>query len=389
MKTQKWSVCKEGNTFNIKRWVVLDNGEKKVERLKVSENREYQMLKRKHKAGEVGREEFEQLVTKLNWRQIKEEEARNNWNIRCAFLGNNTFEEFSAWIDEINDRPMYKIGHLGRINNHVFEFFLRQNNIVDYTQWRRNENQRKFVDWLVEKGLSVSTIDQCRDSANLFIKYLSELSDGQIDYRDFKLTFPSLTRKKKYKIETLRKRKMSKKDRVRNEGQYIPDEHFFMMIDGCDSYLIPLIHISYYYGLRLSECLAVVEKNYRKNYLLISEQAKNKTENTWLKGVEARKSPHFDLDLKTKKHTLTLIKTIKKNRVHPTTVTKDFGRLMKELNLNYKFHDLRGTWITNLSLQGIQPELIRQAAGHTDIRTTNRYLRDPHVDAEGDELFSA
>ena len=97
--------------------------------------------------------------------------------------------------------------------------------------------------------------------------------------------------------------------------------------------------------------------------------------------------PHFQLDMETKKKTYEHIKYIPENRVNPTTVSRDFKKLMNMLSMNYRFHDLRGTWITNLSLQGINSELIRQAAGHRDMSTTQRYLRDPHVSELGDRVF--
>jgi len=291
--------------------------------------------------------------------------------------------KFTEWLEERSDNNKYNKDILTRLARYVRPFFKD----IKVTNWCRNENQRGWLEGLVDDGLSVSTIEACRNAGNMYLRYCSELSDGKLQYNNIRLTLPSLTAKRKYKIETERKLKMKKVDVVRMEGQYIKDLDFVIMMENSEGYLRSLIWLSYHYGLRLAECLAILPENYRKDYLLVKEQAHSKTENKYLKGVLERKVPHFNLTIEKQKETFEILKTIPDNRVNPTTVSRDFRNLTKRLKMNYRFHDLRGTWITNLSLEGINNELIRQAAGHRDMSTTQRYLRDPHVSEMGDRAF--
>lgn len=291
--------------------------------------------------------------------------------------------KLEQWLQERNDNTKYNNDILSRFARYVFPFF----NDKEVDTWCRNENQRAWLDGLIEQGLSVSTIEACRNSANMYLRFKSEMSDGILQYNNIRLTLPSLTSKRRYKIETERKARMKKQDVERIEGQYITDMDMVIMLENCEGYLRSLIWISYHYGLRLAECIAILPENYRNDYLLVKEQAASQHTNKYLKGVLARKVPHFNLEIYIKKKTCEIIKEIPNNRVNPTTVSRDFRKLMKYLKMNYRFHDLRGTWITNLSLQGVNSELIRQAAGHRDMSTTQRYLRDPHVSEMGDRAF--
>jgi integrase len=291
--------------------------------------------------------------------------------------------KLTHWLQERNDNRRYNNDIITRLTRYVLPYYGDK----EITTWARNEYQRGWLDSLEEQGLSVSTIEICRNAANMYLRFHAEESDGEIQYSSIRLTLPTLTKKRKYKIEVARKEAMRKADVVRMEGQYITDIDIDLILGNCEGYMRALIWVSYHYGLRLAECLACLGDDYKNDYLLVSEQASSKYENKYLKGVLARKVPHFELSDIKKKATFQILKTIKEKRVNPTTVSRDFKKLMKDLHMNYRFHDLRGTWITNLSLNDINSELIRQAAGHQDMATTQRYLRDPHVCEHGSKVF--
>lgn len=48
-----------------------------------------------------------------------------------------------------------------------------------------------------------------------------------------------------------------------------------------------------------------------------------------------------------------------------------------------KFHDLRATFITNLLARGVALARVMAVVGHTQIKTTNVYLRKAGVDVQG------
>jgi len=380
---QKWSVCQENNHFNIKRWLFNPHGSKKLQRLLIVENEAYRHLKSK----KAKRGEFEKLCLILNEKLLKEKENKETWNIDCDFINGNISEKYKKWLSEYCANKQSNKTTVGHLNKYFIEYYLRLNDIKDFTEWRRNENQREFLQWVIDQGKSLSTINAIRSSANSFLKFLSEKSNGEIDYRDIRLTLPSLTPKKMAQIEQNRKSRMAGKDVERAEGQYINQDDFKIILKNCKNYLKPLIYISYYYGLRASESQAVLRKNYKEGYFLIEEQLENIENNRLLKGVLKRKVLHFKLKRGVKLNTYHYLKDIKNNRVHPSTMSKDFSEHMKELGMNFNFHDLRGTWITNLFLQGEVPVVIQMAAGHKNIKVTMGYLRDPLKKVKEDKQF--
>ncbi len=48
-----------------------------------------------------------------------------------------------------------------------------------------------------------------------------------------------------------------------------------------------------------------------------------------------------------------------------------------------KFHDLRATFITNLLARGVSLAQVMAVVGHSQIKTTNSYLRKAGVDIKG------
>jgi len=62
-------------------------------------------------------------------------------------------------------------------------------------------------------------------------------------------------------------------------------------------------------------------------------------------------------------------------------VTRDFCSVIgiKEI----KFHDLRATFITNLLARGESLARVMSIVGHTQLKTTNGYLRKAGVEVKG------
>ncbi len=63
------------------------------------------------------------------------------------------------------------------------------------------------------------------------------------------------------------------------------------------------------------------------------------------------------------------------------TVTRDFSRSIGVTEI--KFHDLRATFITNLLSRGESLARVMSMVGHSDLKTTNLYLRKAGVDVQG------
>ena len=57
--------------------------------------------------------------------------------------------------------------------------------------------------------------------------------------------------------------------------------------------------------------------------------------------------------------------------MHPTSMYKDFKRLLKKLGLpDIRFHDLRHTAATLMLHQGVHPKVVQERLGHADIGIT-------------------
>ncbi len=141
--------------------------------------------------------------------------------------------------------------------------------------------------------------------------------------------------------------------------------------------------ISYYYGLRRSESLAVKLEDIKIKNLRVCQQLVT-VEPTYkiLKGHEERSVPHWfikPIEL------YTIVQEIQ--IIHPDSVTELWGDLMKKLNMSYRFHDLKHRFVTNCwKLPNVKPRDIQTAAAHKSITTTMRYS---HIDTTDNETFIA
>ena len=62
-------------------------------------------------------------------------------------------------------------------------------------------------------------------------------------------------------------------------------------------------------------------------------------------------------------------------------VTKEFCAAIGITEI--KFHDLRATFITNLLARGVSLARVMSIVGHSQLKTTNGYLRKAGVDVQG------
>ena len=54
----------------------------------------------------------------------------------------------------------------------------------------------------------------------------------------------------------------------------------------------------------------------------------------------------------------------------PSTVTHNFGRMMKRAELNARFHDLRHTYATLMLAAGVHAKIVSEALGHSTVAIT-------------------
>jgi len=127
------------------------------------------------------------------------------------------------------------------------------------------------------------------------------------------------------------------------------------------------------FGLRCGEVLGLKLDDVYEDALNIERQL-NKLEPiihySPLKNKEKRIVPYW---YSTPDEVYSLIQALLP--IHPDTLSKAFKSEMVRLKLPYQFHDIRRTWITN-SLRQHHYRDVQLAAGHADLKTTQRYAQD-------------
>lgn len=376
--TQKWSIISENGKYSIRRWAIYTDGQRKLQRLPIEQYKKYREDKDK----------LEELCTRLNYREIQEENARKAWKVRSSFIDNkHLYDGFVKYMVSRTDDPKYANKCAGNLKKWFLDFWYDKKK-YDYLHWHKPKSQAELVDWWLSehkgKLISFKVLKTCTQNLNHFFKYLHQESEGEIP--ELKFTFPTLTQARIKKHEWNRRNK-SKDAFDKRSGQYITDDEYKVIYDSAPDSIKSAVYLAFNYGLRRSECLAVDKENLRKGYLQIEKQLTSfdGSEASFgpLKSRNMRKVPHWHKnDLK---KVLKHIEAIE--FMHPSTLTERWTQLMENIGLNYTFHSLRNTFISNAFRDGRNAGDIQLAAGHSDLRTTMGYQRDyRELD---DEVFAA
>jgi integrase len=365
--TNKWTITQENGQYSIRRWVLYSDDSRKLERLPIEQYRKFRDDMTK----------LTDLCTRLNYREIEEENAKKAWKVRSAFVDNKLlYEGFKKYMISRADDEKYAGKCAGNVKKWFLDYWYKQKKF-DYLHWHKPASQSELADWWLSEHdgelISFKTIKTSIHNLNHFFKFLHQESEGEIP--ELKFTFPTLTTSRIKKHEWSRKKSLGSKAE-RRSGQYISNDEFKMIIKNAPREIKSCIYLSYYFGLRRSECLAITKDNLRKGYLYLEKQLKSydgtKAEYGPLKSRDARKVPHWH------KHSMeSILNAIEEvELMHPSTLTERWITLMAELNLNYTFHSLRNTFISNAFRDGRNASDIQLAAGHSDLRTTMGYQRD-------------
>lgn len=382
-KTTKWRKSKDKSLgrFVIRRDVYLKNGKLKQERYPHIEYKKFDKDELK----------IQEFLNKLNYRILKEEKRKKNWDIQTSFLDTSlTGDAFYKYIFENTESETYSQAVVGRVKRYFVDFFTAKKD-YDYIQWQTLKSQRMLVNHLLKKELAIKTILTIRQNINQFYRFLHEESEGEIDL--YSVTFPSLKNIIKKKHEVKRKKENKFKDRRLSGQDYISEDVFEKIIKRCKNgfknkhfpewadpkKILPNIWLSYNFGLRRAETISVELDDIKKDFLKVSRQQKNIRETKSLKHIqESREVPHFYYGPTELVKTATVINSI--ITMHPATLTRVWGYLMEDMGLSFTYHNLRNSFCSNLfrdmNKLDISPTDIQFAMGHLDIRTSMKYLRN-------------
>lgn len=152
-----------------------------------------------------------------------------------------------------------------------------------------------------------------------------------------------------------------------------------------DSIVISL-YIGYYFGLRLCETLALEKSDFdfinneihiTKQLDCIGKQTKvlkttNKLKTNSSSAVIPLAEPLKEILVKwfNKNPYNHVICDIEGNYIHDSFIKTTLKQISKKTNIYFHFHMLRHTFISNLANNGVEPQIAKELARHSDIATT-------------------
>ncbi len=370
-----WILTQDGEKHSIRRWVYFPDGKKTFERFPAAR---YQHIRENET-------ELKNFVIRLNGFDPAVERLKKKVTFKHAFISDELLVDYeenylSVHIPNQKDRKTL----FAYLKNYALNFFVNKAQIANPLEWHRNQHlwgkyllnrEEKKLDpalRIFESGdiRSAKVLKYTINELNRFMKYLHLRRPDEIPV----LTFDPISRAT-FKEHDAR-RKMTQEV---HESKYIKPSDWAKIQDGLETADAPwrfAIYLAYFYGLRRNEALGLRLEDIRQAYLSVERQyvGLDKAGNPIygpLKNRTARKVPHLFLD---PSEAYKFIQAMRKCILHPDTLSGNFTSLAEKLKLDsYIFHDLRRAFITNAIKNGIQPEELRLAVGHSTIQTTYKF----------------
>ena len=344
--------------FTIKRWVYFPDGTKKLERLSL----------KKYRSIRGDEAELQEYIVRLNQETSRKELTKNAVEIRHAFISPKLLDDYKDYLLVQIPTKGKALNEFHYLKTYFLGFFINKLNLPNPLQWHA-VHKTEWAIYLVsdEAPSSGAAKKDIVAAANRFIAWLHDRRPSEVP----PLRFQPLTKAKYKEIEATRQLKGEAR-----KPKFIKDEHWAKIRLRSTAELTPFILLAYHYGLRRSETLGLTTDDVRTGYLSIERQLASYSDHTPLyappKGRETRKVPHW---LGSPKNAYRWATDASSNLAHPDTLTDLWSDLMKKLDLDYTFHDLRHTWITK-TIRTNNPRDVQLAAGHKNIETTMRYAHD-------------
>ena len=112
--------------------------------------------------------------------------------------------------------------------------------------------------------------------------------------------------------------------------------------------------------------------------------SKTKSERKLYAGKELTKQLKKHFDLQKSNDCLVITKGSSKESLHPLTFIAQVNTVMKSiLGAGYTSHSFRQGLITEMGAKGINVKIISQFIGHSDVKTTMRYIKPTDDDVRG------
>ena len=286
--------------------------------------------------------------------------AEKRYDFDHAFINKTVLEAFEHSLragardrDHINALMYY-------VTEYVLKYFVHIKKQPDPSHWKKYE--AGYGKFLLSKKLGHSSIKRVMATTNRFISFLYETYPDEV-----RLTV--LRPVSAEEIQALERNAPNKSRR-----KFITDKDWQKICEKAAPDLLPALKLSYYFGLRIAEVLALTTDDIYEDCLrierqLISIEPFRKT-GPLKNNSEPRDIPYW---FTTPAETYSLVLRIK--LIHPDTLSHRIADFMHEVGLPFKHHDFRRTFITRANRLYARAD-VKLAAGHKDSRTTDIYVQD-------------
>jgi len=336
-------LCKESGKWCIRYW---ENGKNK--RLPI----------KKYRNIRENQSELQQFILRLNHQIL----TKTAIDFRHAYINESLLAEYLNYLCQIIPNQENAKTEYYYLVNYALNFYICHKNVINPLEWPNYQGEwGKYLE-SNKCPKSAKTKRYIVQALNRFCLWLQEKRPLEITRQ---LTFKPISKAKYKMIEAIREMNGEKVDH-----KTISEHHWKTISELTHWEIRPHIMLAYLYGLRRSEILAIRLEDIKTDCLSIERQLIDlKPTYGPLKGRKKRFVPHYFC---TPADCYSYIKSMKV--IHPDTLTDKWAERMKLLELNYRFHDLRHTWVTNCwKIPGLLPKQIQDAAGHENIETTMRY----------------
>jgi integrase len=337
------------------------------------------------------------LLKRLNAERDKEEErAKTAYELKHEFITEALMREWEEEVRHGQTSDSAANAILNSVRNKFLRFFIEGLKLTDPMEFY--DNQRKWGKALLnekpegidkeywtkhrpvpeDKRWSKKTIKDQVMFANRFIAFLHSKKPRLFPLLIFRPLSHAVLNK--YEAKRRAGKNIKKKWYVKDEDwELITKGNPQKGIKSVRAEVLPYVKLAYFLGLRDAETLGVQLDDIGVNFFDLQRQLASipdgKPEFDPPKNRKARSIPYWRTSPKE-------IYEIVKNLpplMHPDTLIHKVSDEMRRLGLPYTMHDFRRSWITRSLIEdgGAPLALVKDAAGHASIATTNLYLVRP------------
>jgi integrase len=388
-----WYIAKDATLkagFGIRRRVYLPEDGYKQERL---DAKIYSNITDAH--------ELEDLLDRLNHRTKRrklELESMEAIRTRLAFLPQERLEKFRLeFVARYTHQREQNYYYKTCFQKYFLNFFVSQLGLYDPAEWHKNQfkwghaltqfvldNDRtgRAFDKDERKALAIFTTEADEEPslrrwktikeivlrANIFMSWLHKEMPGEMPL----YLFQPLTLAQIHKYEAA----VKTTEDGEKASKFVNEKDWKVIEEELPDDMKPFVLMAYYYGLRRSETLALMQDDVLSDHLLIRRQLLSINHGNFVYGSpkdkEERKVPHWFCDAK---KAMKLVDQSMDYIVAPDSLTTAWALFMKKINMPYHMHDLRHTFMTR-ALREHDLIDVQHAAGHSNPTTTLGYQQD-------------